>query len=66
MAGESTPTFIRPREAVDRFGLSRSTFDRALTRGELTRHKKGSATLLELAEVEAWIRDGAQRVSVSS
>ena len=54
------PQFIRIGDAVHRFSLSRSIFDRALAAGDLRRFKRGHAVLLELAEVEAWVRSGAK------
>lgn len=60
MAGrEQSPAFIRINDAVQRYSLSRSTFNRALASGELTRIKRGSSVLLEREEVERWVRAGA-------
>lgn len=57
---QHTPSFIRINDAVRLFSLSRSTFNRALASGELTRLKRGSAVLLERQEVEQWLRMGAE------
>lgn len=56
------PRFVRIADAIIMYSLSRATFDRALAAGELTRHKRGSAVLLEVAELEAWVR-GDRRVA---
>ena len=48
--------FIRPKEAAARASLSLVTINRALDRGELTRIKRGSAVLIEVAEFDAWVR----------
>ena len=61
----STPAFLRINDAVARYSLSRSTFNRALAAGELTRIKRGSSVLLEREEVERWVRAGAEPVSTS-
>lgn len=62
-----TPVFIRIRigDAVRRYSLSRSTFNRALASGELTRFKRGGSVLLEREEVERWVRAGAEPASAS-
>lgn len=49
------PDFIRINDAVQRFSLSRSTFNRALAAGELTRIKRGGAVLLDAEEVRRWV-----------
>ena len=59
MAHDTTiPKFIRINDAVARYSLSRSTFNRALQSGELTGIKKGTALLLEVAELDRWIIGG--------
>ena len=66
MAGfDDVPIFIRIDDAVRRYSLSRSTFNRALAAGELTRHKRGGSVLLERVEVERWVRAGAEPASAS-
>ena len=59
----STPAFLRINDAVALYSLSRSTFNRALASGELTRIKRGSSVLLEREEVERWVRAGAEPAS---
>jgi excisionase family DNA binding protein len=54
------PAFIRINDAVQRYSLSRSTFNRALASGDLTRIKRGASVLLEREEVERWVRAGAE------
>ena len=66
MAGiGDVPTFIRIDEAVRRCSLSRSTFNRALAAGELTRIRRGRSVLLEREEVERWVRAGAEPAGAS-
>ena len=60
---DTTPAFLRINDAVRHFSLSRSTFNRALASGELTRIKRGSSVLLEREEVERWVRAGAEPAS---
>ncbi|MCK0101190.1 hypothetical protein [Pseudohalocynthiibacter sp. F2068] len=55
MADDNTPKYIRINDAVARYSLSRSTFNRALKNGDLPSIKKGKAVLLEVAKVDAWI-----------
>ena len=61
----SIPAFLRINDAVARYSLSRSTFNRALASGELTRIKRGSSVLLEREEVERWVRAGAEPANAS-
>lgn len=53
---DQTTLFIRPKAAALRYSVSLATINRALARGELTRVKRGSATLIEVAEADAWAR----------
>ena len=53
---ENIPVFILPKAAATRYSVSLATINRALARGELTRLKRGSATLIEVAEADAWAR----------
>ena len=50
-----TPLYISMSDAPTVFSLSRDTFYRAANRGEITIHKRGSRSLLKVAEVEDWI-----------
>lgn len=50
------PRFVRIADATMMYSLSRATFDRALAAGDLTRYKRGSAVLLDVGELDAWIR----------
>ena len=50
-----TPKYIRINDAVARYSLSRSTFNRALKSGDLVAMKKGAAVLLEVETVDRWI-----------
>lgn len=58
---DQRPHFIRMNDAVWRYSTSRSTLNRALAAGELTRFKRGSTVLLEVEELERWVRAGASR-----
>ena len=53
---DKTALFLRPRPAAERLSLSVATINRALAKGELTRIKRGSATLVDVAELDAWAR----------
>ena len=50
-----TPLYISMSDAPTVFSLSRDTFYRAANRGEITIHKRGSRSLLSVAEVSEWI-----------
>ena len=54
-----TPLYIRMSDAPGVFSLSRDTFYRAANRGEITIHKRGSRSLLSVAEVSEWIEGRA-------
>jgi hypothetical protein len=41
--------------AIDRYQLSRDTFDNAANAGQLTKHKLGRASFLEVGQINAWI-----------
>lgn len=47
--------YIRINDAVERYSLSRSTFNRAIKAGEITYVKKGRAVLLNVAALDHWI-----------
>jgi predicted DNA-binding transcriptional regulator AlpA len=53
------PKFIRLPDATSVYGPSRSTFDRAMKSGELTRFKPGKMVLMSIAEIESWIASKA-------
>jgi excisionase family DNA binding protein len=55
LALPTDPKFVRVVDATHRYSLSRSTIERAIAAGEITRHKRGRLTLLEVAELDAWI-----------
>jgi len=48
--------YLRPRTAAERFSVSVATINRALRSGELTRIKRGRCTLIDVAELDAWVR----------
>ena len=56
---DKTALFLRPRPAAERLSLSVATINRALAKGELTRIKRGSATLIAVDELDAWARGDA-------
>ncbi len=49
------PNLIRLTEAIDRYRLSRSTFDNAARDGHVTKHKLNRATFVDTNEIDAWI-----------
>lgn len=52
---DDKPNLIRLTDAMANYGLSRSTFNRAVIRGDLTRHKAGRITFFDEAEITRWI-----------
>ena len=52
--------YQRPNDAALLVGLSRSTIDRMATSGEITRIKRGCATLIEMSELYAAIKQGTE------
>ena len=55
-----TPLYVRMADAPAMFGLSRDTLERRAKEGAITIRKRGAASLLSVAEVQAWIDQGAQ------
>jgi len=55
MALSSDPKYIRIKQAVERYSLSRSTIYRAIDKGELTPVKKGKCLLFSIEELDRWI-----------
>jgi excisionase family DNA binding protein len=55
----TAPLYVRMSDAPGVFSLSRDTFYRAANRGEITIHKRGSRSLLKVAEVSEWIEGRA-------
>lgn len=55
MSIQDTPHLIRLTDAMKRYGLSRSTFDLATRRGEITKHNLARAAFLDTHEIDAWI-----------
>ena len=49
------PIFVRVSAVQERFGLHRATIYRAAQRGEITIHRRGSMSFVEVAEISAWI-----------
>ena len=54
-----TPLYVSMSDAPTVFSLSRDTFYRAANRGEITIHKRGSRSLLSVAEISEWIEGRA-------
>lgn len=52
---QKQPELIRMTAAIDRYQLSRDTFDNAVNAGLLTKHKLARASFLEVGEINAWI-----------
>ncbi len=47
--------FIRVKDAVAKYNLSRSTFSRAVQNGDLIRHKVGNCAFLDEEQICSWI-----------
>ena len=52
---KEAPHLIRLTEAMKRYGLSRSTFDKAANEGHITKHRLARAAFVDSHEVDAWI-----------
>ena len=52
---EYRPNLIRFAEAITRYQLSRSTFDKASNEGHITKHKRNRAVFLDTLEIDAWL-----------
>lgn len=46
---------IRLTDAIKRYGLSRSTFDKAHNEGHIRKRKLARAAFVDTREIEAWI-----------
>ena len=53
---DHAPRYERISDLCKRSGLSPATVYRALGSGDLTRYKRGRATLIDVAEVNDWLR----------
>lgn len=53
--------YVRPMDVVKRTGLSKSFVMAALRCGALRGHRVGKAWVIDVAEVEQWIRHGGER-----
>jgi excisionase family DNA binding protein len=51
---------LSPREAERTLGISHATLFRLLKSGRLRRIKVGSRTIIPVAEIDAFLNDGAQ------
>lgn len=51
----AAPIYVSINDAKAHFSLSRDTFYRAANRGEIRIYKRGSRSLLKVAEVMAWV-----------
>ncbi len=58
-AATLAPKYLRITEASRIYSISRSTWDRAMNDGELTRYKRGKMVLMSIEEIENWIAAGA-------
>ncbi|MEY8842048.1 helix-turn-helix transcriptional regulator [Cribrihabitans sp. XS_ASV171] len=52
---------IRLTEAIDRYKLSRSTFDKAHNEGHIRKRKLARAVFVDTEEIEGWINGEASR-----
>jgi predicted DNA-binding transcriptional regulator AlpA len=53
---------IRLTDAIKRYSLSRSTFDRAVKKGAITKHTVGRAAFVDTHQIDAWIMGENQSV----
>lgn len=53
---EATRRYERISDLCSRGSVSPATVYRALKAGDLTRYKRGRATLIDVAESDAWLR----------
>ncbi|WP_170766482.1 helix-turn-helix transcriptional regulator [Ruegeria lacuscaerulensis] len=53
---------IRLKDAIQRYSLSRSTFDRAANAGVITKHTVGRAAFVDTHQIDAWIMGESQGV----
>ncbi len=49
------PELIRLSEAIERYRLSRTTFDKAHNEGRIRKHKLARAVYVDAREIDAWI-----------
>jgi excisionase family DNA binding protein len=47
---------MKPDEAAEATGFSRTRIFNAIRDGEMTAHKDGKATIIEVAEIVRWVR----------
>jgi excisionase family DNA binding protein len=47
---------MKPDEAAEATGFSRTRIVNAIRDGEMTAHKDGKATVIEVAEIVRWVR----------
>ena len=47
---------MKPNEAAEATGFSRTRIFNAIRDGEITAHKDGKATIIEVAEIVRWVR----------
>lgn len=59
---DPAPIFVRVSACQPRFGIHRATIYRAAKRGEIKIHKRGAMSLLDVAEVSAWIKGSKEMV----
>jgi predicted DNA-binding transcriptional regulator AlpA len=50
-----TPNLIRLPEAIKRYNLSRTTFDKATNEGLIRKYKLARAVFVDTREIDAWI-----------
>jgi excisionase family DNA binding protein len=59
MTSQPPRLFFRLSESQQVLSLSTDTVERAVAAGELKKHKVGRASLISVAEAEAWVKSGA-------
>ena len=59
MTSQPPRLFFRLSESEQVLAISTDTVERAIAAGKLTKHKVGRASLISIAEAEAWVKSGA-------
>ena len=49
------PDLARTTSVIAKYALSRSTLDRAVNAGHLTRYKRNRASFFDMNQVDAWL-----------
>lgn len=54
---EPAPLAVRPAQAASMIGIGRTKLYQLINTGKLTPYKLGAATLIEVAEIEAYLEE---------